>query len=630
MKKIFLFILSNFILIFSFAQSSRLVLAEDWTSDNCPPSAPSDNYFANLIDPDPTKVVKITDHVSWPNGNEPMYTQDAAENNARVLYYSVPHVPYARMNGSPNNGMDWPYNWNQNRVDSAASIVSPFSIDVSHYFNSAHDSAFVMMIITCTQNVMMATPVFQCVMVEKHIHFATAPGTNGTTDFFDVMRKMYPNQLGTAIATSWIVGQTDTLRYAVPVPNYIYDINQVAFIGFIQDNFTKEVLQAGADQPNPALLDAGVTYINGISQVGCNGNISPVLTINNLGTDTITSLLVKYQVDNGPWNSQLISNTILPGWYLLYNIPVQNFSPGAHTIRAQTSSPNGLTDQNIWNDGTYFDFVILSAPVTIPMTEDFESGIFPPSNWSILNLDHDTTWMRANVGGFGASAHSAEMNFYYYANPMGQEDFLFSPQVDLSATIGNIYLDFNVAYTSYDSAFHDSLVIEVSIDCGTSWQRIYGKADSSLMTAPDTLNNFVPTADQWRAEHIDLSAYAGSPALDVRFKSINAFGNNLYIDDINIHDSTSANSIVEMQHHTSFSIYPNPNNGEMNFVFPAAGKNSFLEIFDATGNCVSRNEIVAGTKNLFVSECFLPDGIYLCRIFSDGNITGTEKMVITK
>jgi len=32
--------------------------------------------------------------------------------------------------------------------------------------------------------------------IERHIHYATAPGSNGETDFYDVFRRAYPTDAG--------------------------------------------------------------------------------------------------------------------------------------------------------------------------------------------------------------------------------------------------------------------------------------------------------------------------------------------------------------------------------------------------------------------------------------------------
>ena len=45
---------------------------------------------------------------------------------------------------------------------------------------------------------------------------------------------------------------------------------------------------------------------------------------------------------------------------------------------------------------------------------------------------------------------------------------------------------------------------------------------------------FTPTAGQWRAELVDLAAYEGDPSVIIAFENVNGYGNNLYIDNIDV------------------------------------------------------------------------------------------------
>ncbi len=57
--------------------------------------------------------------------------------------------------------------------------------------------------------------IFRTVMVEKAIHFASAPGTNGEKDFYYAARKSYPTiQSCTALPAAWTTGQNQTLHIA--------------------------------------------------------------------------------------------------------------------------------------------------------------------------------------------------------------------------------------------------------------------------------------------------------------------------------------------------------------------------------------------------------------------------------
>ena len=146
--------------------------------------------------------------------------------------------------------------------------------------------------------------VFRTVMVEKAIHFATAPGSNGEKDFYDVVIKSFPTiQYGISMASTWTIGQTQTFTLNCPIPSYTRDKSQVAFVGFIQDDGNKKVAQAvrvsNAALPPDAL--AGISA--NIVDLTCISSITPTVVIRNDGTlNPITSLTLTPYIDGLPYN----------------------------------------------------------------------------------------------------------------------------------------------------------------------------------------------------------------------------------------------------------------------------------------------------------------------------------------
>ncbi len=52
---------------------------------------------------------------------------------------------------------------------------------------------------------------------------------------------------------------------------------------------------------------------------------------------------------------------------------------------------------------------------------------------------------------------------------------------------------------------------------------------------PPTTANWVPTAaSDWLRRRIDISSFAGAGNIMVGFRSINRYGNNLFVDNVNI------------------------------------------------------------------------------------------------
>ncbi len=262
MKKIYL-VAACIITGFSVnAQSQRMVLAEEFTQASCGPCAAANPAFNALLANNSAKVVAIKYQVSWP-GVDPMNAQYGFQVQNRVNYYGVQGVPHALLDGADVLGPNYaghPANCTQTMINNQYAWPSSFTIDVSHVFNAAMDSIFVTAVITSSQ-AYTATGFLRAhvVMIEKHIDFASPPGSNGETDFYGVCRKMFPTASGNTLPATWASGATQTLTIASSVPTYIYDLNEIAIVCFIQDNGNKEVQQAAISLSPVGIADFNST-----------------------------------------------------------------------------------------------------------------------------------------------------------------------------------------------------------------------------------------------------------------------------------------------------------------------------------------------------------------------------------
>jgi hypothetical protein len=84
----------------------------------------------------------------------------------------------------------------------------------------------------------------QILMLEQEINFTNPPGSNGETDFYGVCRRMYPSASGNALPLTWAPGDDSVFTIAAAIPSYIYDVNEIAIVCFVQDNGNKQVQQS--------------------------------------------------------------------------------------------------------------------------------------------------------------------------------------------------------------------------------------------------------------------------------------------------------------------------------------------------------------------------------------------------
>jgi len=246
MKKIYT-IASVLIALSAGAQSQRMVLMEEFTQASCGPCAAANPAYNNLLNNNTSKVVSIKYQTNWP-GVDPMNAQYPSAVSSRVNYYGLNSVPYAVMDGAAVSGssyLGYPGNLTQTKINNEYAVPSPFDITVAYYFDSDMDSIFITATITATQSFTAVNYLrAHIVMLEQEINFANPPGSNGETDFYGVCRKMFPSASGNALPLTWAAGDDSVFHIAAAIPSYIYDVNEIAVVCFVQDNGNKEVKQS--------------------------------------------------------------------------------------------------------------------------------------------------------------------------------------------------------------------------------------------------------------------------------------------------------------------------------------------------------------------------------------------------
>ncbi len=216
---------------------------------------------------------------------------EVPDGTLRQSFYSVPYFPIAYKDGNLN-GLNtvnptypgWLPNWTQAVIDNQALISSPFAINLSWQFTPANDSVSVTCVVTATEAVTMTTPKLQLALIERTIHFATPPGSNGETDFWNVCRKMYPDAGGTALPTTWSNGQQQTFIFKQIIPTNVYVKTQIAFVAFIQDNATKDVKQTKYAAPQA---------LNSINYIKTDENINISVYPNPIQDKSVVSFFIE-------------------------------------------------------------------------------------------------------------------------------------------------------------------------------------------------------------------------------------------------------------------------------------------------------------------------------------------------
>lgn len=269
---------------------------------------------------------------------------------------------------------------------------------------------------------------------------------------------------------------------------------------------------------------------------------------------------------------------------------------------------------------TQFSYIVVSLGSGNPIQEGFETAVYPPAGWQLQSLT-GASWVSTTIaGGFGTSAHSILAdNFDNDAG--GQHDAIITPKINLTGAV-NPYVTFDVAYARYPN-YNDSLMVQISTDCGKHYAPVYIKYDVALATAPDKTDSmFKPTALQWRKDTIWLTPYIGNSVM-LSFENIGHYGQALYLDNINIIGPVSVEHIAD---NNSLKVYPNPTTGILNIDAEGIqGSTITISCYDIVGKLVQQKTLSTHNNTLSTTMNLsnVPKGVYLIQLQTD---TGTQYM----
>ena len=287
--------------------------------------------------------------------------------------------------------------------------------------------------------------------------------------------------------------------------------------------------------------DAGISGVTEPTDSYCGtGQVTPVVTLQNFGSNTLTTVIISYQINGGTPVDYIWVDNLTTG--ATQDVTLVPYTPpgGTYTFTVYTSVPNGVTDEQPGNDQQEVT-VTTVTPTNIPLFENFEDTQWNPTANGVFsyNVSNDVfEWERTTAAsGYGTGTACALFNNYDSnggSNPGGTSDALITSVYDFS-TVAGASLTFDVAYAPYDASFFDSLKIYASTDCGSTFdQLLFSDGNTGLATANATTAAFTPAANQWATHTIDLSAYDNTPNLTIAFLNLSGFGNRLYIDNINL------------------------------------------------------------------------------------------------
>ena len=377
-----------------------------------------------------------------------------------------------------------------------------------------------------------------------------------------------PNQGSLEVAifngSSWSILFTQTgnqgnnwNNVAIDISSYTGDTVLFRFKGITGDNYQSDLA-----------IDAIEVEDNiGIPVV----DFAAVTNTPCLNTGVVLEDLSSKSPTSWNWSITPSSHSFINGTSSSSQNPEVSFSAyGAYTITLIASNAYGA------------DTLVLANAVTVSPLPSLPFVETWTGNGSVAftteNPDGSTSWTKGEVTGpTGAKSEVMYMNYFNYST-VGAEDGLLSEKFDINGY--NPVLYFDVSYAPYSSAYSDSLVVEVSTDCGASFTRVYAKDGTSLATTSNSQSQFIPGgSSDWRTDSVVLSNSNGD-FVQFRIKGIGGYGNNLYIDNIRVISSgtpaTATLNVSPICEDTPFSFDLSSSDTTLNGVFTLNRQGSSL------------------------------------------------------
>lgn len=368
----------------------------------------------------------------------------------------------------------------------------------------------------------------------------------------------------------------------------------------------------------------------------CSTTLPVSLLLQNVGSSTVSSATVTINWGGGT-QTQVLPLSLAPFEHAIVTLdPPPDLSDGDYTLNVSLDSLNqtAMAD-SIRRYQVSSEFRIETEGTPIPFLEKFDDEgsldkwVNSPSGDYILPWMYDEEYQGVT-----------SINTIFIFENTGTQEDLLSPTLDLSAGQEH-WLSFDVAYSyslytadtfGIDTVFADTLEVSISTDCGATFQTLYKKGGTELLTFAQPLRNplsanehfLTVTADDYRKEFIDLSAYADEAQVTLRFSYISGLGGFILLDNVAV--GSEDLSIAETAP-VAFTIHPNPARDQ---VFLNAGDAGIraVQVTDLSGKTIYSKTYPQAESAVSILTSDWASAVYIIRAETDRGVVIRKVSVI--
>jgi hypothetical protein len=632
MKRFTLLVLALCCSVVVWSQHKKRVLIEGFTQASCGPCAAQNPAFNAKLVANAAIVTTVKYQTSWP-GVDPMNAQNRKEVAARVDYYDVTGVPNVMVNGIVVENdcgafTGAPACLDEAEILAANEKTTPVTILVSHGFTADFDSVLITVKVKSDES--LSGPIrLRTAILESKINFTTAPGSNGEKDFFHVMRSFVPSVDGIATG-DFAKGEEKTYTLAFPYYNF-YNADNLEVVSWLQHDDSKEVYQSEVSPPNTTVVAGNYARVvlnaANATRFTCDPSAKPIIQLRNTGTAQMTKADIFYRLnEEGPWSLFQWTGAINANATATVTLPDLTFpASGPQTLRVRVANTNLGLQRNQNDAAGTINFTVASGKEVLPVSKDFEEAVWPPTGYAFRG----TGWRRVSDVGYNSEA---SMVAPFYNIRENETSELFIPRIDLTGSNG-VLISFENAYCWYDSTDgvfkKDSMFFDFSTNCATSWTNVFKAGSDDMATADPRGSLFIPNENEWQENEFSANQMAGKKDVLIRVRSKSGFGNNLFVDNLNIQSVSGTNTLAELG---KMEIRPNPAYDQSELRFSLKQPQSLqIMVFDQEGRLVQSKqlgELSSGDHIARLDATTLSKGTYNVSLQSKEGIATMQWFVV--
>lgn len=222
--------------------TNKVVLIEDFSNVSCGPCVASNKILKSLSSSyGHDKLVVVKYATDFPSPNDPMYTVNKVDATARMFYYGILFTPTIFV-----DGIDKPIASDSNSIKEKIDE----NLLESPKFEMAASKSIVGEVIKVSGTIYLqdaaeldfSNLLLHSIVIESTIEYSTPPGSNGETEFKDVMRKMLPSNEGFSLVEIENMNEI-SFNFETEIETY-WKKDKLEIVLFIQDESSKKVYQA--------------------------------------------------------------------------------------------------------------------------------------------------------------------------------------------------------------------------------------------------------------------------------------------------------------------------------------------------------------------------------------------------